>query len=110
MRKYEKYDVDEYFIKFGDINPILLYANESDKYNFEKLKFQKKLIEKFTNNNISKDKMINIYKSFIEYSNQNKDMYSIVHFNFGKELEELKKSHKEYEIDKINNLLKSLEE
>lgn len=109
MRNFEKYNCDEYFIKFLTINPILLYTEEEDKYNIAKLNLQKKLIEKFNNKELSKDKLIDVYNEFIDYANKKKKLYSIVQLDFIKKLKELKISNEELEINKMKNLIESLD-
>lgn len=109
LRKYEKYDIDEYFIKFLDISPILLYTNEIDKYNMSKLKLQRKLLHSFSTNILSKDKVITKYKEFMEYSSKKKELYSDVQNNFLKVLKNLEDTNKLDEINNMNLIMKSLD-
>jgi hypothetical protein len=67
LHSWEKYDVDEYFIIFGNISPILAYAEtDLDCY---RLDLQTKLLNKLFKNDFSKDEMIAIYKSYMNVSN-----------------------------------------
>lgn len=57
---YERYDENEYFLKFKEIHPYLYYAN--DKYNIEKKKFQLKLLDKLENKILTEEQFTDIYK------------------------------------------------
>ncbi len=109
LRKYEMYDIDEYFIKFMEISPILLYTNEIDNYNMCKLKLQRKLLHKHADNSLSKEDIVLKYKELIEYANKKKELYSDVQSNFLRILKELENSDKKDEISKMSDMIESLD-
>ena len=67
-RTWEIVDVDEYFIKYIRISPILTYSE--DDYNIKKLDLQSGLLNKFMNKEISKEELQNTYQTVIDMQNK----------------------------------------
>jgi len=87
-RTWEEYDINEYFIKFLRISPILLYS--TDTYNLKKIIYQRNLLDKLHKNKITNDELRKQYQKVID-----------------KEIQ--KKIHLENFRLKINNVVKLLE-
>ena len=66
LHSWERYDVDEYFIKYANISPVLTYA-ETD-LDREKLNLQTNLLKKYLDNNMTKNQLVYVYKSYIDFS------------------------------------------
>lgn len=97
---YEKYDYNEYFIKFLQIHPQLIYAN--NKFDLIKKKFQITLLKLLNENKINKEKLINIYKKIETIENNNKNILM--------NLEYLQKyTIKELSSDLENKLIQNIE-
>jgi hypothetical protein len=69
---HERYDENEYFIKFKDIHPYLYYA--TDEYNILKKQFQIKLLDRLEKKEIDNVEFVNIYNQLIIKEN-NKSYY-----------------------------------
>lgn len=69
---YEKYNENEYFIKFLQIHPYLHYSN--NKYDLIKKKLQINLLKLLNENKINKEKIINIHKKIEQNENNNKNI------------------------------------
>lgn len=91
-KSWELLDVDEYFIKYIRISPILTYSE--DDYNIKKLNLQSNLLNRFMNKEISKEDIQKLYSSVI-------NMQSKISINLSELSYELKKIYKETE-DKLN--------
>lgn len=91
-KSWELLDVDEYFIKYIRISPILTYSE--DDYNIKKLNLQSNLLNRFMNKEISKEDIQKLYSSVI-------NMQSKISINLSELSYKLKKIYKETE-DKLN--------
>ncbi len=71
---HERYDENEYFIKFKAIHPYLYYA--TDEYNILKQEFQIKLLDKLKKKEIDIIEFTNHYNQLIIKEN-NKSYYIV---------------------------------
>ena len=69
-RTYEIYDINEYFVKFLKISPVLQYRN--DEYHTKKYELQSKLLKKLYENEITVETLRNTYEDVIQRENDKK--------------------------------------
>jgi hypothetical protein len=67
---YERYDENEYFLKFLTIHPILLYS--TDKYDNHKKLYQQYLIDLFNTEKLTYEELENQYNKLIKIETENK--------------------------------------
>lgn len=88
---YERYNENEYFLKFLAIHPILQYSN--DKFDIAKKTLQLSLIKKFNEEKITYDELESKYNVLVNIENKNKNV-----------LDQLKDTHNTIE-ENIKNIL-----
>lgn len=101
-RTYESYDVNEYFLKFLTIHPILVYSPH--KINQKKKEFQLYLLDEFNKENITYDELSNQYNKIIEYERQGLIELDTLKF-YHKTIEESMKKSYETNMKNIYSLL-----
>lgn len=90
-RTYENYDENEYFLKFHNIHPILMYS--TNKYDLQKKELQITLLNKLNDKLIDEDTLKNIYNDLIKLEIKYKNILNKIQYE-----------HKEIEKNiKINN-------
>jgi hypothetical protein len=90
-RTYENYDENEYFLKFHNIHPILMYS--TNKYDLQKKELQITLLNKLNDKLIDEDTLKNIYNDLIKLEIKYKNILNKIQYE-----------HKEIENNiKINN-------
>ena len=88
---YEKYNVNEYFLKFLAIHPLLTYSNK--KLDNKKKEYQLYLLDCFNKEIINYDELESKYNNIIAIEKKNKQ-----------HLEDIKYQHKQIEKNiEINN-------
>ena len=90
-RTYENYNENDYFLKFHNIHPILVYSN--NKYDLKKKELQITLLNKLNNKLINEETFYNIYNDLIKLENKYDNILNKINYE-----------HKEIEKNiKINN-------
>lgn len=75
-RTYELYDENEYFIKFLNIHPILIYSNKL--IDIKKLEYQTYLLKLLKNNTITLDELKKKYNNILKIENELKYKLCII--------------------------------
>jgi hypothetical protein len=65
---HENYDENEYFLRFHNIHPILIYSN--NEYDKQKKELQIKLLDEYKNNKITKEQLEINYNMLIDIERQ----------------------------------------
>lgn len=101
-RMYERFDENEYFLKFLNIHPILSYSlKEVDK---KKKELQLFLLDEFNKENINYDELSEKYNTIIELERQNKIKLDELR-QYHKNIEEMMKTTYETTIINIYDLV-----
>lgn len=109
-RTYERYDEDEYFMRFFRIHPYLSYVNEDDEINQLKLSIQRRLIELSNDKNIdfSQDKCIEKYSKLVNIQTDNKCFLAKTEAEMKKLLKSIKNEMNNNTIDRFKNILNNI--
>jgi lipid II:glycine glycyltransferase (peptidoglycan interpeptide bridge formation enzyme) len=107
-KTYERFDEDEYFIKFFQIHPYLSYANADDEFNKTKLDLQRRLIETHGEGKYSKEKCLKVYTDLLDLQIKNKIFISTTEAEMKDMLKNIKKSMNENNILHFKNILDKL--
>lgn len=103
-RTYERYDENEYFLKFLSIHPILIYSLK--EVDIKKKEFQLYLLDEFNKENITYDNLKFKYDKLIEYEKQGKIELDTIKY-YHKHIEEMiLKSHEKNMSQLYSILLK----
>jgi len=101
-RTYERFDENEYFLKYLSIHPILIYSlKEVDK---KKKELQLFLLDEFNKENISYDELSEKYNIIIELERQNKIKLDELRY-YHENIEEIMKTSYETNMAKIYDLV-----
>jgi hypothetical protein len=101
-RTYERFDENEYFLKYLTIHPILIYSfKEVDK---KKKELQLFLVDELNKENISYDELSKKYNTIIELERQNKIKLDELR-DYHKNIEEMMKTSYETNMIKIYDLV-----
>jgi len=101
-RSYERYDENEYFLKYLSIHPILIYSlKEVDK---KKKELQLYLLDEFNKENITYDELNEKYTIIIEYERQGKIVLDTLRYQH-KTIEKLMLESYETNMTNIYNLI-----
>ncbi len=106
QRPWELLDVDEYFMKYIRISPILTYAE--DELNIKKLDFQTILLSKLENREIDKDSLQKIYKSYIVVDKElGRELSSLI-FHFQEKIKQAEQKKEQELIMFLNSAINNL--
>lgn len=108
-RTHERYDEDEYFVKFFQIHPYLTYVKEDDELNMLKLKIQRQLIELSGSGGneakYSKEKCLKVYEQLTQMQRENRILISNTEAEMKQLLKNIKNSMNENMIRHYQNIL-----
>lgn len=109
-KTHERYDEDEYFVRFFKVHPYLSYVKEDDELNMLKLKIQRQLIESNGSDDVvhSREKCINVYNTLIKMQNDNKKFIIDTEFEMRQMIKNIKNEMNKNMITRFQNILDKL--
>lgn len=100
-RTYEEYDVDEYFIIFLRISPVLQYSR--DEYYNKKYELQLKLLQKLQSNEITVDELKEKYNKLLKRELKKRQKIAEYKFQAQQLVDEFEKKYKDDLLIAIQN-------